>query len=127
MAAHGAPTTIIIPAVPALGAGKVQGKEGTQPQISCFNFSLQAHREFQGSTFTHLLLFSSPPFITLTHFPVGSQREAPDKAAGVSQAPSAAPDGGGWEAESEGMCSQSLSWPAQRPDLSPGTEPCPEP
>lgn len=93
-ASHASITTVT-PAMPALGAGKVQGKEGTQSQISSLNFSLQAHREFQGSTFTHLLLLFSPPFITLTHFPVGSQREAPDKAAGASQAPRAAPHLGG--------------------------------
>lgn len=112
-----ASTTTLIPAVPALGAGKVQGKEGTQSQVGLLNFSLQAHREFQGSTFSHLLLLFSPPFITLTHFPVESQREAPDKA--ESQAPSAAKDLGGWGAESKGTCSQSIPWPAQHPDLSP--------
>lgn len=113
--------------MPAQGAGKVQGKEGTQSQINSLNFSPQAHRAFWGSTFTHLLLRFSPPFITLTHFPVGSQRKAPDKAAGASQAPSTALDLGGWGTESGEMCRQSIPWPAQHPDLSPDLRPWPDP
>lgn len=60
------------------------------------------------------LLFSPP-----THYPDSFPRRESERGcrevAGVSQAPSAAPDLG---AESKGMCSQSLPWPAQRPDLS---------
>lgn len=59
-----------MPAMPALGTGKAQGKEGTQLQISLLHISLQAHREFQGN------FFFLPPLITLTHFHVGSQRGA---------------------------------------------------